>query len=125
MPGHWRLVSQDLVCVVVAVVTLPASRSQLSVNDVTFLGYVTPSNDANDLSALVQVGGSLESRRHRCWRRRRWLLPLMASPMATHPLLALPLVALLLMVVPAIGVAAGSAGGERPVVGPQNAPTPR
>ena len=56
-----------ILCLFVALVTLPASRSQLSVNDVTFLGYVTLSNDANDLSALIQVGGSLESRRHR-WR---------------------------------------------------------
>ena len=56
-----------ILCLFVACVTLPASRSQLSLNEVTFLGYVTPSNDPNDLSALIQVDGAFESRRH-SWR---------------------------------------------------------
>jgi hypothetical protein len=42
-------------CLFVTVVALPTSLCQLSVDDVTFLGYVTPSSDVSDLSALIQV----------------------------------------------------------------------
>lgn len=66
----------DFICLCL-VVTVTFSRDaqcqptqEITVYDVTFLGYVTRSSDVNELSALIQVEGTFINERHG-WRASR------------------------------------------------------